>query len=702
MDHADSGLAAPETQSQKVRAGKIGEPVIGDRYIHIRVRNVPRSTRIRTIQFEDGILARIGFGDSGSQVVSLLFDKTMWTPERARAWWQEHERSLAAVASIHIQPELLAPTDSYGFAVPEPTPSKAYAVFRLLSFYPVVNSRHDTFAEDDVGDAWRTIIGSPIYANEDFSDHFTRSGKRGIQVGAVIDARAVPADGIYALAAFYKDVLARYGVDAADLSRDFSVSMEARFDASTVRYRKDGRVYSRDEAVMAGIASADPTCDDPRRYDARFLAPIEYHAVALLRRGRNADPSADVLLAVAADHPLLEALRLLDRALALSQLPKGSEDSSAYENVRHLLLRVRDLLGQMEDHSMDEIEWHADDFHAATQSLGAQLNAEELARLPKSSFAYVDEHGRGKLPIHDAAHVRNALARLNQADIPEAAKRRALRRILRAAKRFGVEVDPNSAVMKAYGALHQCPAAERARLLRALRERRPADAKASGDPHIVTIDGLTALYVDGDVLYRAELDIDDDGEVTVAAVSAYGPILRSKEYSMTDPEIAEAIRAAVAQKETELMTTFAAREAEIAKAAIDQFRASEDFRAAVAQAVDAYKASDEFKRFLDEVRSDAVAQHTKTLETIAARLRELESIHPFRDDTERQAATTELTQTVGDEVAWLRIKSKRLEAALASVSRKVQGTQSRAVPTLVAAGAARPHNPFDLTDEGGA
>src|SRR5256886_1160152 len=36
------------------------------------------------------------------------------------------------------------------------------------------------------------------------------------------------------------------------------------------------------------------------------------------------------------------------------------------------------------------------------------LGAKERAKLPDSAFAYIDSHGKRRLPIHDAAHVRNA------------------------------------------------------------------------------------------------------------------------------------------------------------------------------------------------------------------------------------------------------------------------------------------------------
>jgi class 3 adenylate cyclase len=61
------------------------------------------------------------------------------------------------------------------------------------------------------------------------------------------------------------------------------------------------------------------------------------------------------------------------------------------------------------------------------------------ARLPDSAFAYVDGRGRRRLPINDAGHVRNALARFNQVVFEdEAAKEQARTRLLKAAKRFGI------------------------------------------------------------------------------------------------------------------------------------------------------------------------------------------------------------------------------------------------------------------------
>jgi class 3 adenylate cyclase/alkanesulfonate monooxygenase SsuD/methylene tetrahydromethanopterin reductase-like flavin-dependent oxidoreductase (luciferase family) len=67
------------------------------------------------------------------------------------------------------------------------------------------------------------------------------------------------------------------------------------------------------------------------------------------------------------------------------------------------------------------------------------LTAKERAQLPDSAFAYIDSSGKRRLPIHDAAHVRNALARFGQVAFEdEAARDRARSRLLRAAKKHGI------------------------------------------------------------------------------------------------------------------------------------------------------------------------------------------------------------------------------------------------------------------------
>lgn len=69
----------------------------------------------------------------------------------------------------------------------------------------------------------------------------------------------------------------------------------------------------------------------------------------------------------------------------------------------------------------------------------APLDARARAALPDSCFAYIDSKGRRRLPINDAAHTRNALARFEQTAFEsDAARERARVRLLRAAKKFGI------------------------------------------------------------------------------------------------------------------------------------------------------------------------------------------------------------------------------------------------------------------------
>jgi hypothetical protein len=78
-----------------------------------------------------------------------------------------------------------------------------------------------------------------------------------------------------------------------------------------------------------------------------------------------------------------------------------------------------------------------------------ELDTKDRKRLRKSQFAYVDSDGGEHLPINDASHVRNAIARFNQTEFEsEAAKERARKKILAAARKFDIEVHPDSKVRK--------------------------------------------------------------------------------------------------------------------------------------------------------------------------------------------------------------------------------------------------------------
>jgi class 3 adenylate cyclase len=69
----------------------------------------------------------------------------------------------------------------------------------------------------------------------------------------------------------------------------------------------------------------------------------------------------------------------------------------------------------------------------------ARLKGKRRSGLPDRAFAYVDARGRRRLPIHDRAHVRNALARFNQVAFEsDAAREQARKRLLNAAKKYRI------------------------------------------------------------------------------------------------------------------------------------------------------------------------------------------------------------------------------------------------------------------------
>lgn len=68
-----------------------------------------------------------------------------------------------------------------------------------------------------------------------------------------------------------------------------------------------------------------------------------------------------------------------------------------------------------------------------------RLDPKERAGLPDRAFAYIDSNGQRRLPIHDSAHVRNALVRFGQVTFEdEPARDRARMRLLNAAKKFKI------------------------------------------------------------------------------------------------------------------------------------------------------------------------------------------------------------------------------------------------------------------------
>ena len=79
----------------------------------------------------------------------------------------------------------------------------------------------------------------------------------------------------------------------------------------------------------------------------------------------------------------------------------------------------------------------------------AELDTKDREKMDKRKFAYVDKEGEGHLPINDAPHVRNAMARFNQTEFESGTKKETARRkIVKAAKRRGIKVAKSDNVAK--------------------------------------------------------------------------------------------------------------------------------------------------------------------------------------------------------------------------------------------------------------
>jgi hypothetical protein len=88
----------------------------------------------------------------------------------------------------------------------------------------------------------------------------------------------------------------------------------------------------------------------------------------------------------------------------------------------------------------------------ADDTLAKKFSSKERNDLPDSDFAYIEPGGKkddkGKtvprslrhFPIPDAAHIRNALARLPQSKLPSSVKAKILKKIKEKAKNFDIEV----------------------------------------------------------------------------------------------------------------------------------------------------------------------------------------------------------------------------------------------------------------------
>ncbi len=137
----------------------------------------------------------------------------------------------------------------------------------------------------------------------------------------------------------------------------------------------------------------------------------------------------------------------------IDNAPAQPGPSSEADAIEDEMTKAVDALGLLHDYAakgtvtaseLAEVQSFIDGLGKETVEK-AKLKAKERNALPDSAFAYIDSHGGRHLPVQDAAHVRNALARFDQTHFESAeAKAKAHRKIVARAKELGVEVEKGS------------------------------------------------------------------------------------------------------------------------------------------------------------------------------------------------------------------------------------------------------------------
>lgn len=137
------------------------------------------------------------------------------------------------------------------------------------------------------------------------------------------------------------------------------------------------------------------------------------------------------VLARAVDAALDEAVNLFGTVTDRTALPEPVQQAIDLCNAASVA--VDELLEVMGVGDPDD--------GSATGGARAVLDAAATKKLSDDDFAYIDSKGGRHLPIPDAEHVRNALARFDQTHFDSAAdKATAKAKIVAAAKKFGVDV----------------------------------------------------------------------------------------------------------------------------------------------------------------------------------------------------------------------------------------------------------------------
>jgi len=140
-----------------------------------------------------------------------------------------------------------------------------------------------------------------------------------------------------------------------------------------------------------------------------------------------------------------ELVRYVARPSELSAVDSPCIPSATYTMVRADGTQELRKFKAAEDHDMEDLELLEKGEKKTKRVGGKDLTA--------SNFAYVgdpEKTATWKLPIHDAAHVRNALARYGQTEgIPENEKAAVRKKIVAAAKKFDIKVSEEAKKLSA-------------------------------------------------------------------------------------------------------------------------------------------------------------------------------------------------------------------------------------------------------------
>lgn len=215
----------------------------------------------------------------------------------------------------------------------------------------------------------------------------------------------------------------------------------------------------------------------------------------------------------------------------------------------------------------------------------SKLTAAGRKAIPAGEFAYVAPDGTKHLPIHDAAHVRNALARFDQTDIPASAKAGAKRKILAAAKKFGINVAKDAATTNTVLAMdefwdnyYDYLDAFRTSVGSIMCDETLDDKGKMGmlkESVTEVADQLSALFDTYPVAKTENDEIYDKFEKTVDVLTELDTLIDSGEISANEiSDLLEDLEMAEKTKETQetvetLKAAVTAKDAEIAKAQAD-------------------------------------------------------------------------------------------------------------------------------------